>query len=166
LYNQYTHSTLAFKISQNFAVEVEISCGHPPKGDPFLFTPPQTLITILFSYFWWYCIWSQGLILASQELHHLSHTAIPFWFSYSSGRGLHFCSGPASDLSPLTYASHVARIARITDATNHTQPVGWDMVSLNFLPRLASNHDPLDVYLLSSWDYRWTLPHLACNCHS
>jgi hypothetical protein len=44
-------------------------------------------------------------------------------------------------------------IARTTDAKHYAQLVGWDGVSLIFLPRLAFNCNPPNLHLLSSWDY-------------
>jgi hypothetical protein len=35
----------------------------------------------------------------------------------------------------------------------------WDLT--NFFPRLASNHNPPEFHLLSSWDYREETPYLA-----
>jgi hypothetical protein len=43
--------------------------------------------------------------------------------------------------------------------THSTSPIfvmvfsRWGLV--NYLPRLALNHKPRDLYLLSSWDYRY-----------
>jgi hypothetical protein len=35
---------------------------------------------------------------------------------------------------------------------------GWVGSIMNFLPKLASNLDPLDLSFLSSWDYKHELP--------
>jgi hypothetical protein len=46
-------------------------------------------------------------------------------------------------------------VSGITGTCYHAWLIDWAQISLTyFLPRLASNHDPPDLYLLSSWDYR------------
>jgi hypothetical protein len=43
----------------------------------------------------------------------------------------------------------------MTGVHYHTQLLVEMGVLITFLPRLSSNHDPPNLCLLSSWDYRW-----------
>jgi hypothetical protein len=61
-----------------------------------------------------------------------------------------FCLGLVWDVILLTYASC---LARISGTCHHDHLITWDSISLTFLAGLASNNNPPDFYLLSSWDY-------------
>jgi hypothetical protein len=51
------------------------------------------------------------------------------------------------------------QVTGMTGMHHHSQLFHWLWWTLaNFLPRLASNPDPPDLHLLSSWDYRLELP--------
>jgi hypothetical protein len=81
---------------------------------------------------------------------------IPFCFSYFSVRVSHFLSRPASDYDP--------HISGDTCMYHHTQFVGWDRVSITFLPGLALNCDPPNLCFPSRWDYSMfyhTRPHMG-----
>jgi hypothetical protein len=65
---------------------------------------------------------------------------VTFWIESHT-----FCTGLVSQWGPPTCASHYLRSQVCT-----TTP--------SFLPRLTSNQDPPDRYLLSSWDYRHAPP--------
>jgi hypothetical protein len=41
----------------------------------------------------------------------------------------------------------------MTGMYHHTPLISWDGISLTFFPRLAWNHNPPNLYLLSSWVY-------------
>jgi hypothetical protein len=58
-----------------------------------------------------------------------------------------FCDWDGLDLNPHTYASC---ITGMTSLHHHTQFVWWEEGLANFLPRLALNLHPTDLYLLSS----------------
>jgi hypothetical protein len=60
-----------------------------------------------------------------------------------------------TDWDPPIYISCVAGMTRIE---HHTQLLCWDGGLANFLPVLASNHNPPNLYLLNSWDYRHEPP--------
>jgi hypothetical protein len=47
------------------------------------------------------------------------------------------------------------RVVGITSTCHHTWRIDWDGISWTFL---ASKHNPLDLCLLSNWDYRCEPP--------
>jgi hypothetical protein len=66
-----------------------------------------------------------------------------------------FCLGPASDFKFPTYVSHIAGATGMY----HSRPACLN----NFLLGLASNHNPPNLWLPSSWEYR---RELRCLVHS
>jgi hypothetical protein len=77
-------------------------------------------------------------------------------FCSSSGVGSMFLPGMASSPSPPSYAPH---IAGITSMYHHTWLAGlkWNLKVFFFAwagLELYSNHDPSDIWLSSSWNYR------------
>jgi hypothetical protein len=101
----------------------------------------------------------QGLALARQELYLLSHApSTPFCFSYFSDRISRFARESASDCDPPTYAFCIAG------------PQAWATIpgllaemGANFSTGLVLNYCLLDLWLLSSWDYRHESLHLAIS---
>jgi hypothetical protein len=53
-------------------------------------------------------------------------------------------------------------VAGMTGMCHHTQLL---LVEMNFLPGLASNHEPPDLCLLSSWEYRLESQWLALSLY-
>jgi hypothetical protein len=72
-----------------------------------------------------------------------------FYFSYFSDTVFCFCPCPASDHNLPTYSSWVAEPQVCIPAPGLLR---WGLA--NFLPRMASNHDPPNLYLPSNWDNR------------
>jgi hypothetical protein len=83
-------------------------------------------------------------------------TPVDLFFSCFSARISWFCLGPALDHSSPNYGL----LVRWDYSCLTSFPAWWLRKSLiNFLPGLDSNHDPPDLLLLTSWDYRHeTLP--------
>jgi hypothetical protein len=100
--------------------------------------------------FLWYWRLNSGPRACQGEFYPLSHTPSPFCFRYFWDRVSHLCPGHPGPRSSI-YTSHVARM---TDTCYHTLSVRWGGGLTNFLPKLASNLDPPDLYLPSNWDYR------------
>jgi hypothetical protein len=73
--------------------------------------------------------WIPSLILARQMFYHLSYAPSLFFFSAVLGFEL-----------------------RAYTLSHSASP--FFEIGSHYLPRLASNHDPLDLCLLSSWNYR------------
>jgi hypothetical protein len=90
--------------------------------------------------------------------YHLNHIPSTFCFSYFSDKVLCFFLWLTWDLDHPTYA---VCVAEITDMYHCTWLVSLDECLANLLSGLASKCDPLDLCLLSSWNYRHELPYLA-----
>jgi hypothetical protein len=73
---------------------------------------------------------------------HLLLVHSPFCFRYFSSRVSHFCLRLASGYNLLTYAFQVAGV---THVHHYAWLVSWDGNLSNFLPELASNHEPPDL---------------------
>jgi hypothetical protein len=73
-------------------------------------------------------VWTRGLMLATQVLHHLNHSPALFCFSHFSGRILHFCSELASNCAPPTYD-----LPATTGMHNHSWLIDWDRGLNNFV---------------------------------
>jgi hypothetical protein len=105
----------------------------------------------------WHWDWPHDLVLARQALYHLSHSLELLFYLFFFIMPLLFWPEPALDHNPPTYTFHVVGII---DVYHHSWLVGWDGVSLTFA-RLALNHDPPNLCLPDSWDYRSETPHLT-----
>jgi hypothetical protein len=57
-----------------------------------------------------------------------------------------------------SYLCYASQIAETTGPLHHTCFVGWDGGLTNFLPRLTWNHDPPNLCLWSSLDFRHVPP--------
>jgi hypothetical protein len=92
---------------------------------------------------WWQKGLNLGLMLARQARHHLSHVSTLFALSYFLDRVLVFVWSQSQILILLPMAFCVTR-------PNLVCWLRWVSLFLG----LASNYNPLNLYLLSSWDYR------------
>jgi hypothetical protein len=95
-------------------------------------------------------IGTQGLVLASQVLYHLSQAHSSFCFSYVWIGSCVYCLGLAWDYSPPTNAFCIAEIACPVCLLR------WGLA--NFLSVLVLNCDPPDPCFLSRRDYKWAIP--------
>jgi hypothetical protein len=105
-------------------------------------------------------VWTHALALARQVLYHLSHTYNPFVYYFSDRICLFVCFFPRASLghSPLLVPSEWLGLP-------HKLPCSpcllwWNLT--NFFPGLTFNHDPLNLHLLSGWDYRWCFTLIWC----
>jgi hypothetical protein len=89
-------------------------------------------------------------------LYHLRNTPDLFCFSYFLDRAPEFLIGGQPQILILLPAASCVTV--ITNVNHHAQLVMGGGRS-HVLPRLASNHEPPDRHLLSSWDYRYA-PHV------
>jgi hypothetical protein len=115
-------------------------CTHTHTHTFFL---PSLLPSFFFSFFQ-NGVWNQGLALAWQARYYISHTPLcPFFaliifqigsWDFPWGWLRHVFSRPPAYLEPQAYG------------------LRWCLD--NILPGLNSNHNPSDLSLLSSWDYR------------
>jgi hypothetical protein len=100
------------------------------------------------------CSWLLLCILVigfHQKVHyHLSHTPSHFCFSYF------WVGSPVFAQSSLHGDPiYISCISGMTGGHHHTcHPIGWDGGPAIFLPLRASNHDPPNLCLQSSWEYR------------
>jgi hypothetical protein len=92
----------------------------------------------------------QSLEFARQVLYHLTHILCPLCFSYFLGRVSHFCPRPVSDHDSPTYdllcSCYRFTPPQLTYSSRRNRT--------NFLPGLASNHNPPNFSLSSSLDYK------------
>jgi hypothetical protein len=105
-------------------------------------TKSVTYSDFVFSFFLFFfldCtgVWTKAVALPLEPYLH------PFHFGYFWGRISHLCLGwPGPQSYPLIYVSHVAGMG---SAHLHAKLfIGWDEGLMNFFPRLASKHDPLE----------------------
>jgi hypothetical protein len=101
-----------------------------------------------------------AIMLAGQMLYHLIHIPSPFWFRYFSK------SPPIYAWASLDYDSCTAGMIGMERLTCTTK-LSFYWLLVNFLPGLALNLDPLDLYLPRRWDYGhvpscWPGTHFFC----
>jgi hypothetical protein len=70
---------------------------------------------------------------------------------YFSDMASYFCLGLVLDCN---YPTSIFQISGIIGKCHHAQLIFWNSISLIFLPRLSSNHDSPNLWLLSSWNYK------------
>jgi hypothetical protein len=93
------------------------------------------------------------MLVPLESLHQPFIALVSFWI------GSCVCSGPALDCDPPSFLHLCRSIAGTTEAHAATPSLVVVMgVSLTFLPKLASGHDPPDPHLPSSWDYSYESP--------